>query len=196
MAAHGLCFACYRSNGRAQQHAERQVDRHNPAIRREHKKLFSAYGKLMGALSDIGLTRGDVMEVKQIIQPYLVPIQEYLNEVNSEQQESEFTVHNDDGPKHYEAETTSRRSGMALSRLRMDAKGIGAKVSVDTTPSERREDGSIIIDDSVPRLIVKHAGQEMRFHKEAEARRYIKSLPIEGRIHAENTKKDTRYFPA
>jgi hypothetical protein len=93
LAAHGLCFACYRAQQRSAQRNERQVDRHNPAIRREHKKLFKAHSAVMGGLSDLGVGREDVMSIKRIIQPYLVPIQEFLDSVNAEQEKAEFTVH-------------------------------------------------------------------------------------------------------
>ena len=38
MAAHGLCFKCYRRNDRANDRQLAGVDRHNPGIRREHKR--------------------------------------------------------------------------------------------------------------------------------------------------------------
>lgn len=39
MAAFGLCFKCYRREDRAKDRMFAAVDRRNPGIRREHKKL-------------------------------------------------------------------------------------------------------------------------------------------------------------
>lgn len=85
MAAHGLCYSCYRAEERKAEAAQRPpIDRHSPAIRREHKKLFKAIASVMGGLSDLGVGKQDVMAIKKIVEPYLAPIQEYLDSVNGE----------------------------------------------------------------------------------------------------------------
>src|SRR5450759_1400477 len=93
LAAHGLCFACYRADERKAEAAARPIDRHSPAIRKEHKKMFKAVAALMGGLSDLGVGREHVMAIKKIVEPYLAPIQEYLNTVNGEHESKKFTVH-------------------------------------------------------------------------------------------------------
>jgi len=44
----------------------------------------------MAGLTDLKVSRDDIMEIKAIIEPYLAPIQEYLNTVNSEQATEHF----------------------------------------------------------------------------------------------------------
>ncbi len=96
MAAHGLCFKCYRKEGRAGDDRVAGVDRHNPGIRREHKKLFRGFTSVMVGLSDLGVSNDDVMLIREVIGPYLSPISKFLTaplaqdeaeggEVNSEQ---------------------------------------------------------------------------------------------------------------
>jgi len=85
LAARGLCYRCYRNEAREKERRERPVDRHNPGIRREHKVLFRAHANVMAGLTDLKVSRDDIMEIKGIIEPYLEPIQQYLNAVNSEQ---------------------------------------------------------------------------------------------------------------
>jgi len=108
IAAHGLCFKCYRRNDRAGDRAFATVDRHNPAIRQEHKKLFRGFTGLMVCLSDLGVSDADVLRIREIINPYLGPIAKFLTPapardeagggVNSEQQsETLFTVHTQPG---------------------------------------------------------------------------------------------------
>ena len=104
VAAHGLCFKCYRKDERADDRTFATVDRHNPAIRREHKKLFHGFTSLMVGLSDLGVSHPDVIRIRGIIDPYLMPIAKFLipspaqveagGDVNCEQRsEDVFTVH-------------------------------------------------------------------------------------------------------
>jgi hypothetical protein len=82
IAARDLCYSCYRAEERAR---ERPLpDRHNPALRREHKKLFKAFSQVMGGLTDLGAVQDDVLDVREILQPYLESIQEYLNAIPTE----------------------------------------------------------------------------------------------------------------
>jgi hypothetical protein len=53
LAAHGLCFKCYRAEVR-----EQQVDRHNPALRKEHTRLLNGFAKLMGGLEAVKVSKG------------------------------------------------------------------------------------------------------------------------------------------
>jgi|SRR6516162_3313024 hypothetical protein len=82
IAAHGLCFRCYRKKERA---GERQlVDRHGPAIRREHKDLLRGFQSLMVGLSDLRVAASDVAKIRQLVDPYLVPIAKFLSAQPSE----------------------------------------------------------------------------------------------------------------
>jgi hypothetical protein len=104
MAGHGLCYACYRREERAADRQFAVIDRHTPAIRREHKKLFRAFTAVMTGLSDLGISKDDVFTIRQTIEPYLTPIAKFLAvtpeqdeaEVNSEHEFPErFVVHSD-----------------------------------------------------------------------------------------------------
>jgi hypothetical protein len=78
IAAHGFCFACYRKDERARERQAGPVDRHNPGIRREHKKLFRGFTSVMVGLSDLGVQKSDVLAIRQTLDPYVVPIAEFL----------------------------------------------------------------------------------------------------------------------
>ena len=106
MAAHDLCFKCYRRVERASDRQFAGVDRHTPAIRREHKKLFRGFTAVMTGLSDLGISKDDVFTIRQTIEPYLTPIAKFLtvtpeqdeDEVNSEHESpTTFFVHSDAG---------------------------------------------------------------------------------------------------
>ncbi len=88
MAAHGLCFRCYRREGRAGEGRVAGIDRYNPGIRREHKKLFRGFTSVMVGLSDLGVSNDDVMLIRDVIGPYLSPICRFLRPVPA-QDESE-----------------------------------------------------------------------------------------------------------
>lgn len=102
MAAHGLCFACYRREERASDRQLPGVDRHSPGVRREHKKLFRGFTNLMIGLSDLGVSLDEVLAIRRAVEPYLAPITKFLapepekseDAVNSEQKLCEvFTFH-------------------------------------------------------------------------------------------------------
>ena len=104
MAAHDLCFACYRRQERADDRQFAGVDRHTPAIRREHKKLFRGFTAVMTGLSDLGISKDDVFTIRRTIEPYLSPIAKFLAvtpvqdevRVNGEHEFPErFVVHTD-----------------------------------------------------------------------------------------------------
>jgi hypothetical protein len=83
IAAYGLCFTCYRSETRAK---NGQIDRHNPGIRREHKRLFRGFTNVMAGLSDLGVQRSDVLAIRQMLEPYVSPIREFLAASRSSEQ--------------------------------------------------------------------------------------------------------------
>jgi hypothetical protein len=102
IAAHGLCFACYRQKERAKERDLPSVDRHSPGVRREHKKLFRGFTNVMVGLSDLGVSKRDVLTIRKSLEPYLAPISKFLtvktegneNTVNSERAvQIPFTVH-------------------------------------------------------------------------------------------------------
>ena len=104
MAGKHLCFKCYRQKERTEDRKFGGVDRHNPGIRREHKKLFRGLTGMMVGLSDLGVSNADVLRIRRIIDGYLSPIAKFLTpapiskdagvEVNSEHESGiQFTVH-------------------------------------------------------------------------------------------------------
>lgn len=104
MATRDLCFKCYRREERASDRQFARIDRHNPGIRREHKKLFRGFTSVMTGLSDLGVSSDDVLTIRRTIEPYLSPIAKFLavtpvqdeGEVNGEHEFPErFVVHTD-----------------------------------------------------------------------------------------------------
>jgi predicted amidophosphoribosyltransferase len=75
IAAHGLCWTCYRREQRA---AKRIHDPHEGGLRKTHQKIVRAYAKLMSALIDLQASRADIAEVKRTLAIYLEPIRELL----------------------------------------------------------------------------------------------------------------------
>ena len=57
IAAHSLCFKCYRREDRAKEQKFAGTDRHNPGLRKEHKKMFRGFASAMGGLSDLGVAK-------------------------------------------------------------------------------------------------------------------------------------------
>ena len=114
IAAHGLCFTCYRREDRAKDRQSVVVDLHNPGIRREHKKIFRGFKSVMDGLSDLSVQRSDVMAIRHMLDPYVAPIAEFLgpapqneNEsaVNGEQKSGDLlTVHRPVAHRAEEAE--------------------------------------------------------------------------------------------
>ncbi len=109
MAAHGLCYQCYRRDERAEENKFAIRDRHNPGIRREHQKMLRAFAAVMIGLGHLGVQRSDVLAIRRMLEPYVEPIAKFLaspaelNEtqapVNSEQDpEPLFTVRALRGP--------------------------------------------------------------------------------------------------
>ena len=116
MATHDLCFKCYRREERAGDRQFAVIDRHTPAIRREHKKLFRGFTAVMTGLSDLGISKDDVFTIRRTIEPYLTPIAKFLavtpeqdeDEVNSEHEFPErFVVHSDPGTSREEESPTT-----------------------------------------------------------------------------------------
>jgi hypothetical protein len=104
IAAHGLCFKCYRREDRAKDRDLSGTDRHNPGLRKEHKKMFRGFASVMAGLSDLCVSRSDVLAIRRSLEPYLLPISSFLalrpddeensSVVNSEQKSGvKFTVH-------------------------------------------------------------------------------------------------------
>src|ERR1700746_665480 len=104
IAAHGLCFKCYRREDRAKERKFAGTDRHNPGLRKEHKKIFRGFASVMGGLGDWGVSRTAVLAIRPSLEPYLLPISSFLalapddeensSVVNGEQKSGDkFTVH-------------------------------------------------------------------------------------------------------
>jgi hypothetical protein len=79
MAAHGLCFKCYRQEERDDDERFAGVDRNNPGVRREHKKLFRGFTSVMTGLSDLSVQESAVLTIRRMLDPYVAPIAEFLS---------------------------------------------------------------------------------------------------------------------
>ena len=84
MATKTECFGCYRRRRRAEE--GQPVDRHNPAIRREHRHILKAHAQLLLALGELGVSRNHVFEVLDVIEPYVAPVVEFLRAGERERQ--------------------------------------------------------------------------------------------------------------
>lgn len=98
IAAHGLCFRCYRKKERANDRQFAGVDRHNPGIRREHKTLFRGFTSVMVGLSDLGVQKREVLAIRRMLEPYVTAIAEFLA-IPSEQEEDEGDVDSERNPQ-------------------------------------------------------------------------------------------------
>jgi hypothetical protein len=118
IAAHGLCFTCYRRQERADDRGFAAVDLHNPGIHREQKKLFRGFTAVMAGLSDLGVQKEDVLTIRRMLDPYVARIAEFLGPafehrevegaVHGEQKSGDvFTVHARVLPR---ADTTDEKS--------------------------------------------------------------------------------------
>jgi hypothetical protein len=78
IAAHGLCFACYRRNVREKE----RRDSHTPSAqeRAHHKRLLKAYSTVMQGLLEIGVHQRDVLKMKSLLRPYLTAILHLIDE--------------------------------------------------------------------------------------------------------------------
>lgn len=89
------CFMCYRREERARaRRVDRPIiDRHNPGPRREQKRLIRAFGLVMSGLADLAVSRHDLLAIRELLKPYLLPVTPFLaghedtdrSGVNSEQ---------------------------------------------------------------------------------------------------------------
>ncbi len=78
MAAHRLCFKCYRREGRADDRQFAMVDPHNPGLRKEHKRMLRGFTNVMAGLSDLGVQKDDVLKIRRMLDPYVALITEFL----------------------------------------------------------------------------------------------------------------------
>jgi len=85
MAAHGLCYSCYR---KVERQAAYDKSGWNPGDTRKQKRLARAHGKLIEALLDFGAgTHPNAERLVGILAAELLPLAEFLGtDVNSEQQ--------------------------------------------------------------------------------------------------------------
>ena len=40
--------------------------------------MFRGFASVMGGLSDLGISRGDVLAIRRVMEPYLLPISSFL----------------------------------------------------------------------------------------------------------------------
>jgi hypothetical protein len=90
-----VCTSCYQNERRAQEKAElhdlggpfAEVDRHNPAIRREHEKIEAGYHMVVKGLAKMGCPAVELRQIQKILEPLLEPIKfMYRFTVNSNDQ--------------------------------------------------------------------------------------------------------------
>jgi hypothetical protein len=67
IAAHGLCFTCYRRGTRQTKHRE------SKSVSTENFRLVAGYCQILKALATIEVIEGDVVSIKRILAPYLEP---------------------------------------------------------------------------------------------------------------------------
>jgi hypothetical protein len=79
IAAHRLCFKCYRSHQRASCRQSSGDPRRTQGVRREHRRLLRGFTSLMVGLSDVGVSEDDVLVIRRILKPYLAPIADLLS---------------------------------------------------------------------------------------------------------------------
>ena len=93
IAAHGLCFKCYRRVERAAERAENPLG--NGWLLTDHKKAFTVVTRMLTALSDCpAIEQSDRQKIQMILRPYLDKLadcfapREKPTSVNSEQKRS------------------------------------------------------------------------------------------------------------
>ena len=70
IAAHGLCFTCYRRVERAAERAENPLG--NGWLLRDHRKAFTVVTRMLTALSDCpAIEQSDRQKIQMILRPYL-----------------------------------------------------------------------------------------------------------------------------
>lgn len=79
MATKTLCFTCYRRARRADERSREEFDRHSPAVRKEHTKVFRGYTGLMQAMADLRVGSADVTRILGIVSKYLDLARPFLN---------------------------------------------------------------------------------------------------------------------
>jgi hypothetical protein len=92
IAAHGLCFRCYRAYERERNQVA--SERHTPALRKEHTKLLNGLAKVMSGLQALGVGGTDVQVIRSLLSPYLEPVAHLLDSrVNSKHNDANtFTI--------------------------------------------------------------------------------------------------------
>ncbi len=73
IAAHGLCFACYRREERV-----KRSDPHAAAGNNKRKQQFRAFNNVMAGLCELGVGKAEMMQIRNLIDPYLNDISDYL----------------------------------------------------------------------------------------------------------------------
>jgi hypothetical protein len=96
IAAHGLCFKCYRAEEREAENSFAAPDRHNRAQLKQLKKLRKCITSILNSVDDgiDVLDPDDVDSMRGILQPYFVSLADGLaprrkSKVNSEQNEED-----------------------------------------------------------------------------------------------------------
>jgi hypothetical protein len=94
IAAHGLCFCCYRRVKRAEKKEEdmssetTKRDLHSPGLRKEHKVILKAHASILSNLADLRCSKADIHHIQEILRPYLEPVSEFVTINKAEEHES------------------------------------------------------------------------------------------------------------
>lgn len=101
IAAHGLCFKCYRRVERAAERAENSIG--NGWLLTDHKKAFTIVTRILTALSDCpAIEQSDRLKIQMILRPYLDKLADCFapkakrKPVNGEQKLAVHSVHSTD----------------------------------------------------------------------------------------------------
>lgn len=111
MAAHGLCFRCYRREARAEEKDPELIDVHTPGIRKGHKKLIKAFNAVLTGLADLGVDRNRILRIVEIVRPYVAPVSFYFTGLVEDQSNAEAISEEDNSDAGNESE---REQNVAL----------------------------------------------------------------------------------
>jgi hypothetical protein len=87
------CYTCYRRRRRRAQREAELIDRHTPGVRKEHRQVLRAHTGLLVALSELGVSHDRVLEILEIVNPYLESVRQFLTTTVDCEREPLVRVH-------------------------------------------------------------------------------------------------------
>jgi hypothetical protein len=76
LAAHGLCFACYRRHERERKRERSVPD--VPGLRKDQAALLKAHANLLALLGKIRVSEADITEIRRVLDRYFLPIVDHV----------------------------------------------------------------------------------------------------------------------